>query len=100
MAAGAVAVATFGHVPVAVAVGSVVVLAESCIVVEPGGVDWGEGQERPERLGDLLRPAGISAISASCAIRCVICAGHAVNAREQAPRNASLKRACCVPDPK
>jgi hypothetical protein len=49
----AVAVAALGHVPVAGAVGSIAVLAESCIVVEPGGVDLGEAQGRPERLGDL-----------------------------------------------
>ena len=42
VAAGAVAITALGHVPVAVAVGSVAVLAESCIVVEPGGVDLGE----------------------------------------------------------
>ena len=44
VAAGAVAVAVFGDVPVAVTVWSVAVLAESCIVVEPGGVDVGEGR--------------------------------------------------------
>jgi len=50
VAAGAVAVAGLGHVPVAVAVGSVAVLAESCIIVEPGRVDLGEAEGRPERL--------------------------------------------------
>ncbi len=63
VAAGTVAVAAFRHMPVAVAVGSVAVLAESGIVVEPGGVDLGEGQGRPERLSDLLRPAGIDGIT-------------------------------------
>lgn len=35
-------------------------------------------------------PRNSGAISASGAIRCAICAGHAVGAREQAPRNAPL----------
>jgi hypothetical protein len=52
-------VAALGHVPVAVAVGSVAVLAESCIVVESGGVDLGEAQGRPERLGDPPGTAGV-----------------------------------------
>jgi hypothetical protein len=38
---------------VLVAVESVAVLAESCIVVEPGRMDLGEAKGRPERLGDL-----------------------------------------------
>jgi hypothetical protein len=42
-----------------VAVGSVAVLAEPCIVVEPGGVNLGEGQGKPERPSDPLRSAGI-----------------------------------------
>lgn len=58
MAAGAVTVAALGHMPVVVAVGSVAVLAESCVVVEPGGVDLGEGQGRPEGRDDPLCPAG------------------------------------------
>lgn len=49
--------------PVLVAVGGVAVLAEACVVVEPGGVDLGEGQGRPERLGDLLRPAGFYGVA-------------------------------------
>ena len=57
VAAGAVAVPGLGHVPVPVAVGSVAVLAESCVVVEPGGVDLGEAQGRPECLGDPSGPA-------------------------------------------
>jgi len=35
-------------------------------------------------------PRNSSAVSASCAIRHAICAGHAMGAREQAPRNAPL----------
>ena len=38
--AGAVAVAALRHMPVAIAVGHVAVLAETCIVVEPSGVTW------------------------------------------------------------
>jgi hypothetical protein len=52
--AGAVAVPGLGHVPMPVAVGGVAVLAESGIVVEPGRVDLGEAQGRPERLGDPI----------------------------------------------
>jgi hypothetical protein len=44
MSSGAATVGAFGHVPVLVAVGSVAVLAEPCVVVEPGGVDLGDGQ--------------------------------------------------------
>ena len=42
-------------------------------------------------------PRNSSAISASGVIRRVICAGHAVGAREQAPRNVSLigSHRCC-----
>jgi hypothetical protein len=47
-----------GHVPVPVAERGVALLAESCVVVEPGQVDLGEAQRRPERLGDPPRPAG------------------------------------------
>jgi hypothetical protein len=54
-AAEALAVAAFGHAQVAVAVGSAAVLAESRIVVEPGDVDLGEAQERPECLGDPVQ---------------------------------------------
>lgn len=36
---------------------SLAVLAESRVVVEPCGVDLGEGQGRPEDPGDLLCPA-------------------------------------------
>ena len=39
-------------------------LAESCVVIEPGSVDLGEGQGRPERLDDLLRPVGIDGVAA------------------------------------
>ena len=63
VAAGAVAAAAVGHVPVSVAVGGVAVLAESCIVVEPGRVDLGEPQGRPERLGDLAGPAGVDGVA-------------------------------------
>ena len=63
MAAGAVAVAALGHVPVALAVGSVAVLAESCIVVEAGGVDLDEAQGRPECLGDPAGPADIDGVA-------------------------------------
>jgi hypothetical protein len=59
VAAGAVTIPRLRHVPVLVAVGRVAVLAESRVVVEPGDVDLGEGQERAERFGDPLRPAGI-----------------------------------------
>ena len=44
VAAEAVAVAILGHVPLTVAVGSIAVLAESCVLVEPGGVDLGEAR--------------------------------------------------------
>jgi hypothetical protein len=54
VAAGAVAVAALGHLPVAITVGHIAVLAETCIVVEPGRVDLSEAQGRPERLGDDL----------------------------------------------
>ena len=44
-----------------------------------GGDDpWNEG------------PRNTSAISVMCAIYCAICAGQALRAREQAPRNAAL----------
>ena len=46
-----------------VAVGGVAVLAESCIVVEPGRVDLGEAQGRPERLGDPPGPAGVDGVA-------------------------------------
>ena len=54
VAAGAVTVAALGHVPMVITVGSAAVLAESCIVVEPGDMDLGEGERRPERLRDPL----------------------------------------------
>jgi hypothetical protein len=63
VAAGAVAIAGLGHVPVAVAVRSVAVPAESCVVAEPGGVNLGEAQGRPECLGDLAGPAGVDGIA-------------------------------------
>jgi hypothetical protein len=52
VAAGAVAVPSFGDVPVLATVGSVAVLAESCVVVEPGRVDLGKTEGRPKRPGD------------------------------------------------
>jgi hypothetical protein len=52
VAAGAVAVAAAGYLPVVVAVGCVTVMAESGIVVEPGRVDLAKVQGRAERLGD------------------------------------------------
>jgi hypothetical protein len=60
VATGAVAVAALGHMPVAVAVRSVAVLAESGIVVEPGGVDLGEAQGRPEGL--VIGPARLASM--------------------------------------
>jgi hypothetical protein len=63
VAAGAVTVTALGHVPVVVAVGGIAGLAESCIVVESGGVDLGEGQGRPERLEYLLGPAGVDGVA-------------------------------------
>lgn len=59
MAAGTVAVAALGHLPVAGAVGRIAGPAESCIVVEPGRVDPGEMQGRQERLGDPPGTAGV-----------------------------------------
>jgi hypothetical protein len=59
VAAGAVAVAAAGYLPVVVAVGCVAVLAESGIVVEPGHVDLAEARRRAERLGDPASPAGV-----------------------------------------
>src|ERR1039457_3903364 len=64
MAAGAVTVAAFGDVPVLVAVRRVAVLAESCVVVEPGVMDLGEGQRWPERDGDLPGRAGVYGVAA------------------------------------
>ena len=46
-----------------VAVGGVAVLAKSCIVVEPGCVDLGEAQGRPERLGDPPGAAGVDGVA-------------------------------------
>ena len=46
LAAGAVAIAALGHLPVVAAVGHIAVLAESCIVIEPGRVDPGEALRR------------------------------------------------------
>ena len=63
VAAGAVTVPRLGHVPVLVAVRSITVLAEPCIVVEPGRMDLGEGQGRPERLGDLPGPASVDGVA-------------------------------------
>jgi hypothetical protein len=51
-------------VPAPVAIGRVAVRAEPC-VVEPGGVDLGEGQGRPERLRNPLRFAGVDGITVS-----------------------------------
>jgi hypothetical protein len=63
MAVRAATIAALGYRPVAVAVGRVAVLAESCIVVEPGGVDLGEAQRvrkawviRPARLASMGSP--------------------------------------------
>jgi hypothetical protein len=56
VAAGAVAVPGRGHVPAVIAVWCVAVLAKSCIVAEPGDVDLGEGQGRPERLAAMAGP--------------------------------------------
>jgi hypothetical protein len=44
---------------VLVAVGDLAVLAESCVVVEPGCADLGEARGRPERVGDLPGAAGV-----------------------------------------
>ncbi len=63
MAAGAVAVAAAGYLPVVVAVGCVAVLAESCVVVQPGRVDLAEVQGRAERLGDPAGPAGVDGVA-------------------------------------
>lgn len=63
MPAGGVTVSSVGYVPVLVAVRSVVVLAESCIVVEPGHVDLGEAEGRPERHGDPPGPAGVDGVA-------------------------------------
>jgi hypothetical protein len=59
----AVAVSGVGHMPMLVAIGGVAVLAESCIVVEPGCVDLGEAQGgrnawaiRPARLASMGSP--------------------------------------------
>lgn len=59
MPVGAIAVSGAGQVPVLVAVRGVAVLGESCIAVEPGRVNLGEAQGRPERPGDLSSEAGI-----------------------------------------
>jgi hypothetical protein len=48
---------------VLVAVGSVGVLAEPCIVIEPGRVDLGEAEWRPERPGDSPSPAGVDGVA-------------------------------------
>ena len=63
VAAGAVPVPCLRDVPVVVAVGGVAVLAESRVVVEPGGMDLGEAQGRPERLGDVPGLAGVEGIA-------------------------------------
>ena len=63
MPVGAVTVSGVGHMPVLAAVGGVAVLAESCIVVEPGCVDLGEAKGRPERLGDPPGAAGVDGIA-------------------------------------
>jgi hypothetical protein len=63
MAAGTIAVPRLGHVPVLVAVGGVAVLAEPCIVLEPGRVDLGEAERRPERLGDSSGAAGVDGVT-------------------------------------
>ncbi len=60
VAAGAIAVAVLGHSPVAVAVGCVAVLAESGVVVEPGGADLAEVQGR---AGDPVGPAGVGGVA-------------------------------------
>ncbi len=63
VSAGTGTVTRLGHVPVLVAIGSVAVRAEPCIVVEPGGVYLDEGQGRPERMGDLLCPARVYGVA-------------------------------------
>lgn len=63
VAVGAVAVSGLRDVPVVVAVGGVAVLAEARVVVEPGGVDLGEAQGRPERLGDVPGLAGVDGVA-------------------------------------
>ena len=63
MAAGAVAVAAAGQLPVVVAVGRVAALAETGIVVEPGRVDLAEVQGTAERLGDPAGPAGVDGVA-------------------------------------
>jgi len=66
VAAGAVAVAAAGHLPVVVAVGCVAVLAESGVVVEHGRGP-GEVQGRAERLGDPAGPAGVDGVAVAVA---------------------------------
>src|ERR1700722_6103319 len=65
--AGAGDVATLGYVPVTGAVGSVAVLAESCVVVEPGRVDLAEAQGRPKCLGDQAGSAGVDGVAVAVA---------------------------------
>ena len=63
VASGAIAVAALGHSPVAIAVRCVAVLAESGVVVEPGGMDLAEVQGRAECLGDPAGPAGVDGVA-------------------------------------
>lgn len=67
MAARAVTIAALRYVPVLVAIRGVAVLTESCVVIEAGAVDLGEGQRRPERLGDPAGPAGVNGVAVAVA---------------------------------
>src|SRR5208282_6055818 len=60
-------IAALRYVPVPVAIRGVAVLAESCIVIEAGAVDLGEGQRRPERLGDPAGLAGVDGVAVAVA---------------------------------
>jgi hypothetical protein len=50
------------------AVRNVAVLAESCIVVEPGYVDLGEAEAKPECPGDPPGPAGVDGAVAAVVV--------------------------------
>ena len=55
------------QVPVLVAVRDFAVLAESRVVMEPGGADLGEAQGRPERPGDAPGEAGVDGAAVAVA---------------------------------
>jgi hypothetical protein len=67
VSAGAVAVSGAGQSPVLVAVRDFAVLAESRVVMEPGGADLGEAQRTPERPGDLPGPGGVDGVAVAVA---------------------------------